>query len=561
MTLYSDLSSHTDTSRRHFLQAHQKISPLPELPKELWSEILSKTDLCTCLAFRDLIAAEPYLKRRQDRLIAAQHFTLVADSWALKAVMRRMSIYDRPPVEVLASAAGQAELLQEMLQQLRFPDIPEALYVAGRCGQRECVLAILPSLKDGRYACEALQAAACMSDLELIEEILDKISQISDKHREWLPATTMAASRGDLAILRLLLQRVQLQGSTCDRSSGIVDQDPRTAVEWSILAAAKAGKLQCLEFLYSQFPEMFSGWTVFAAAQGCQLHILEYLHGLPQTFAWPDLQFACEEWHKNNPARQNAFEVVQFLWQHYPDALEAKRSTCGAYGACSRAHGSAMTYAAFGGSLKMMKFLSSKGMPYTPGSMGAAALAGALDIIEFLHDLHPEFCTSAILRQAATSGQISVAQWFHEQHPDMCRLPAMDIAAQHGQLKMLQFLHDSNIGTCTANAMHSAAINRRLDIVEFLHLHRPEGCHPYTLALAIELRDTVMASFLYHNRAECAELKAILDESVLQPGQSFEEWASKDAYSKSLNPLPFPPHLKGPRGGTYNPFPDFWNKV
>ncbi|KDO18532.1 hypothetical protein SPRG_16134 [Saprolegnia parasitica CBS 223.65] len=134
-------------------------------------------------------------------------------------------------------------------------------------------------------------------------------------------------------------------------------------------------------------------------------------------------------------------------------------------GTCS-AH--AMTAAARV-SLQMVQLLDRMGVACAPAAMDAAAKAGALEILEYLHAQRAEGCTARAIVNAAAKGHLDVVRYLlPHRMDDVGYAEALDKAAAKGHLNVVQFLlsHRSNVGT--ANALDGAARGGHEDVVAYL---------------------------------------------------------------------------------------------
>lgn len=130
-----------------------------------------------------------------------------------------------------------------------------------------------------------------------------------------------------------------------------------------------------------------------------------------------------------------------------------------------------------GGHVEILKFLHTKLYPldvFTAKFM--AAQNGFLDIVEwlfpmlsFVGDQTPE------IDAAADAGRLEVVQWLHMNGSRGFTSTAMVGAARNGHLEILQWLHETRSEGCTDRAMDNATRNGHLEVPEWLHEHRKEG--------------------------------------------------------------------------------------
>ncbi|KAF0689282.1 Aste57867_19261 [Aphanomyces stellatus] len=88
-----------------------------------------------------------------------------------------------------------------------------------------------------------------------------------------------------------------------------------------------------------------------------------------------------------------------------------------------------------------------------------------------LHLLHQAVVTSATMNAAAAAGRLDILRWLHERHASSLgwTTAAMDHAAANGHLNVVTFLHTHRHEGCTCAAMDGAAANGHLDMLQYLY--------------------------------------------------------------------------------------------
>ncbi|WBR14865.1 Ankyrin repeat protein [Pandoravirus kuranda] len=107
----------------------------------------------------------------------------------------------------------------------------------------------------------------------------------------------------------------------------------------------------------------------------------------------------------------------------------------------------------------------------------------------------PSHCAMSLVDMAARNGHLDAVVWLVRIGGAAPTTMAMDCAAARGHINVLRWLHDHCDRGCTTAAMDLAAVAGHLDVVAFLHEHRAEGCTtgPWTAPppVATDIRVTI----------------------------------------------------------------------
>ncbi|TYZ54585.1 hypothetical protein PybrP1_005063, partial [[Pythium] brassicae (nom. inval.)] len=366
----------------------------------------------------------------------------------------------------------------------------------------------------------------CTADVLMLPHVLNNVSAFLDHATPaiWslerackrdVPDTHVgyrAAMAGHLEILQWLLPRVQLPPSRfatllrhavrCGRLEVVrwlheyqyqarVEMTDMTASydPGMLVSAIRYGHLAIAKFFVDV------GYPLESAQKGdlsfgfCQggLELLQWLHEhqlAQSTPHWMDKaalvgDLGAVKWiHENlerDTTRSSSVNVSAAVIGTKLDKRLQKRfpEVCSLKG-CSA---SAMDYAAVAGHLDVMQWLhANRTEGCTTRAMDDAAGAGHLDVVQWLHANRTEGCTTRAMDRAAGAGHLNVVRWLHEHRSEGCTTDAMDDAASGDHLDVVQWLHEHRTEGCTINAMDQAATRGHLEIVEWLHEHRTEGC-------------------------------------------------------------------------------------
>uniref|UniRef100_A0AAV1TQT2 Ankyrin n=1 Tax=Peronospora matthiolae TaxID=2874970 RepID=A0AAV1TQT2_9STRA len=258
--------------------------------------------------------------------------------------------------------------------------------------------------------------------------------------------------------------------------------------------AIRSRHVMLIEWLKSRVAVRFehTGYMAHEAAAFGSLEIIEWLHERFDIVLVDALKTA---------AVHNEWTVVQWIIDHgnRADLDAALRFNC------------LYTSAARFGNLDMLQLLFDRSLPQDPVFvLESAILGGHLHIVKWLHE--EKGITNAVagyidaarkgqldmlrylfekgviatpylfpINAAAEAGRLEVVQWLHSHTTTKCTERAMDAAAGQGHLHIVQWLHENRTEGCTRRAMDRAASNGHLDVVKWLYENRTEGCSRRTI--------------------------------------------------------------------------------
>ncbi|OQR82608.1 hypothetical protein ACHHYP_15738 [Achlya hypogyna] len=110
---------------------------------------------------------------------------------------------------------------------------------------------------------------------------------------------------------------------------------------------------------------------------------------------------------------------------------------------------------------------------------------------------------------AAQHGQLQLVHYLHEEWGHPCSSEAFEKAAIYGHLPVVQYLHARSTESCTTDAMDGAACLGHLDTLRFLHEHRTEGCTTFALDAAARNNRMDVLEFLHEHRTEGGSTRAM----------------------------------------------------
>ncbi|OQS01096.1 hypothetical protein ACHHYP_01836 [Achlya hypogyna] len=202
-----------------------------------------------------------------------------------------------------------------------------------------------------------------------------------------------------------------------------------------------------------------------------------------------------------------------------------------AYFTCSRM---AVDMAATNGHLDVVRFLcEQRGEGCSQSAVDRAAGNGHLDVVVYLTEHHGIKGSHFALAWAAVGGHLNVVRYLHE----MCSAPVCadfaERAARGGHLDVVCYASERNLGVWSSRVLDAAAKSGNLKLVQFLHSQRSEGCTTAAVDFAIERGHVAVAHFLLHHRSEGGTLMGARHAVDRGYGQLIAALASK-----GLNILP-----------------------
>ncbi len=449
---------------------------------EIWTKILQKTDLLTCLTYGDLLAAEPFLVDQQgamDTAIAADHRIGIG-------LLVRHGIGLLSPAT--AALNGNLDLMQRIMARGEFNDCTEDTFTEvvrrgyldvlkwshNNLGHQWCILRFWLAIEHGHIdIADWMLRVRKTRPMPLREDYLRRAVEVASMH-------------GRLDVLRWLVQEADVG---YDDVLGV-----DLVLSEVILHAASGGHLSILEWLEVLINDTHRLDIAIASTlrMGMNFRIEPSLLG--RTIYGGSL--GCLEW----------------LWSHVPEidfANEIER-------------GSIVTSVAVRGHTHMLEWLQDNtNVPFTPQCMDKAA-GFSLETVIWFHRNRKEGCTTEAMRNAAAAGRLDIVCWFHANRLEGCTTDAMDAAAANGNLDVVKWLHRNRREGCTKYAMDAAATNGFLEVVEWLHLHREEGCSTDAMDHAAARQHLHVVVWLQENRKEgCSD--QIVDRIFIAASQVYGE--------------------------------------
>jgi hypothetical protein len=138
----------------------------------------------------------------------------------------------------------------------------------------------------------------------------------------------------------------------------------------------------------------------------------------------------------------------------------------------------AFNVAAAQGDNEVIEFLRKRvGVLWGDEAVEEAVMGGHLATVVFLRSFRPQKARPICMEYAAIRGDLEMLKYLCDDNCErgLNRVGVMDAAAAAGHLEIVRFVHETNLGQCTSNAMREAAARGYLDIVQFLLENRTEG--------------------------------------------------------------------------------------
>jgi len=374
-------------------------------------------------------------------------------------------------------------------------------------------------------------------------DVMTTLSTFLDCSANW---TIVEAAEAELWTL---VQRIVLRESYDN-----VDPFYRQWVYTKVMAmAAKAGRLDMIQFLTARFPGCYVTFAVDEAARNGHLEILQWLRHHHDNVKWgaEELPIAM---------RCNQFEVAQWIFNNIPGAADyfgdVEKIAAAESGnlrmlewALSRSRTdpllSLTEYAVQSshGTFEIIKWLVDNGYHYPPPSpqvdLDGAAERGQLDVIQYLSAHAIGYCSPRSVERASVNGHFETVKWIMQNRTDGRRNASFNEIAAHGRVDIVRWIAqfypegfdeiamiqaarnghldviiclDEVLGEnimCTPEAMNVAAGNGHLEIVKWLHTNRNDGCTTTAMNEAAANGHLETVKWLHANRKEGCTIHAM----------------------------------------------------
>ena len=127
---------------------------------------------------------------------------------------------------------------------------------------------------------------------------------------------------------------------------------------------------------------------------------------------------------------------------------------------------------------------------------------GFMDLVVWIHDVHPRETFSWAINIAAEFGHLDIVKYLYENKLCEEKSWALDFAAMNGHYDTVVYLHENDIGYATHQAMDTAARFGHYKVLKYLHHHRKEGCTIEAMDQAAICGHEGIVRFLNENRTE-----------------------------------------------------------
>lgn len=366
--------------------------------------------------------------------------------------------------------------------KLRLDDTLSCAIAHGRTAMLQWLVTALPSFADWnwetdlmRTALERCSSSSSSSDLLADAELLEWLYSHCPIMSGALSAHDVARAAGSASLS--VVEWLHRHDATYTFTSKAMD------------AAAASGKLATVQFLHENRTEGCTTDALDSAAAHGHLEVVRFLH--------TERTEGCTTRAMDNAAKSGHLDVVQFLHEHRTEgctmqAMDSAASS-GHLGVVEYLHANrtegcstrAMDGAADNGFTHVLRFLQAhrrEGFSPTRVVRWSAKNTTSLELVQFLHaNLPPAGWSAAAMDAAAGAGCLDVVQFLHEHRTEDCTTRAMDNAAKAGHLDVVQFLHEQRTEGCSVVALMQAMANGHDDVVKFLYIHRYKDNAPRSL--------------------------------------------------------------------------------
>lgn len=259
----------------------------------------------------------------------------------------------------------------------------------------------------------------------------------------------------------------------------------------SVDSAASAGQMEVLHWMKENYVRGFSHSAMQSALKENRLEVIKFLreNKLATLYARVDsLQHAI---------RSSRLDILRYFEAHCAN-VQAEWPNISIDDAISEAKQQ---------TLEVVEFLHERGAKCTKKAMDAAARAGCLDIVTFLHTYRDEGCSSKALDEAACNGHLEVVRYLYEAGKRLASVGhVFKEVVKGGHLGVLKWFLEQNISYQACHPLFEwgplvyAAKGGHLETCTFLCQNWQEGCLEdlrYGLPKALENGHLDSAKLLY----------------------------------------------------------------
>lgn len=206
---------------------------------------------------------------------------------------------------------------------------------------------------------------------------------------------------------------------------------------------------------------------------------------------WGDELSDDEEWTEAGSFADLSDRQVFMLGIHAEDAVANGHLDASAWKVAQGGGATAsdaFDRAAANGHLNVVEWMCSKGHAFDSRFFERLAMRGQFDTILWICTEQTECMAErlpvCVMDAAAGAGRLDLIAWIHRNRAGGCTFKAMDASAASGHMDVLMFLQNNRTEGCSKNAMDGAAGNGYLKILQWLSTNRSEGCTELAMANA-----------------------------------------------------------------------------
>ncbi|EFA82158.1 hypothetical protein PPL_04578 [Heterostelium album PN500] len=245
-------------------------------------------------------------------------------------------------------------------------------------------------------------------------------------------------------------------------------------------SVAKYGRLEMLEWLFSQYPDGHNGSNMFVyAIENGHTHIVEYL-------------------------LENHRYLFQPKKEHYLKAAASSKSI-GALDLFIRLYRlgcqcsiNVIDTAAASGNLEIIKWIhSNTTIPFHRSTMNTAGRLSQFEVLKWLHENRTEGCSENLIDLVVIKNDLQLIKYLHHNRSGSCTVKAMNRSLKLGHLQTAIWLYENRTERFTPGIIKKVVLNGELNSIRWLEENTEERCTDYSLEVSVKLGFLDVVKYLH----------------------------------------------------------------
>ncbi|EFA77136.1 hypothetical protein PPL_09891 [Heterostelium album PN500] len=303
-------------------------------------------------------------------------------------------------------------------------------------------------------------------------------------------------------------------------------------------SAARYGRLQMIEWLFSKYTDGHKGSNMFVnAIENGHTHIVEYLLENHRYLFKPD---------KENYLRAVSKNIggIDLFIRLYQLGCQCSNIVIGTAAACGNLevirwinsnttiqfHTSTMDIAGRSFQFEVVKWLQeNRTEGCSENLLDAVVKKNDLHIVKYLHQHQPEKCSVKAMDRSLKLGHLETAIWLYENRTERFTPGIIKKFIENGKLNVIKWLEENTEERCNYHSLEVAVMFGYLDIIEYLHERNGSKNRYYfsssTMDLAIKSGDLKIVKWFHENRTDGCSIEALNESLLYRPdGSDLVPW-------------------------------------